>query len=260
MKILVCGKGGSGKSTICALLAKTMAKAGLSVLLIDADESNFGLHRLLGASLPVNLMENMGGRRGAKEKLWSEKTETACENPFHDKMKIEDIPRSCIAEADGVKLLLMGKIESFGEGCACIIGALSKSVLAKLVEGPNSMVIIDAEAGLEHFGRRVDAACDLILGVIDPTFESLEMANKMTAMAKQADIDIFFVLNKVDAKVAAVMESRITSEKIAARLPKSEAILMDNLKGRALRADLTELDDLSRFLQAYQKPMRLNIT
>ena len=48
MKILICGKGGSGKSTIASLLAKSMAEKGHNVLVIDSDESNFGLHRQLG--------------------------------------------------------------------------------------------------------------------------------------------------------------------------------------------------------------------
>jgi CO dehydrogenase maturation factor len=36
----------------------------------------------------------------------------------------------------------------------------------------NEIVVVDAEAGVEHFGRRVDGECDLILGVVDPSYES----------------------------------------------------------------------------------------
>ena len=43
MKIAVCGKGGSGKSTVTALLAKELARKGKPVLVIDSDESNYGL-------------------------------------------------------------------------------------------------------------------------------------------------------------------------------------------------------------------------
>lgn len=48
MKILVCGKGGCGKSTLSALIAKELAKRGNRVLVIDSDESNYGLHTQLG--------------------------------------------------------------------------------------------------------------------------------------------------------------------------------------------------------------------
>ena len=45
MKVLICGKGGSGKSTIAALLAKCVSRRGYQVLVVDSDESNYGLHR-----------------------------------------------------------------------------------------------------------------------------------------------------------------------------------------------------------------------
>ena len=48
MKLLICGKGGCGKSTVAALLAKAMQRRGRRVFLVDADESNIGLYRMLG--------------------------------------------------------------------------------------------------------------------------------------------------------------------------------------------------------------------
>ena len=45
MKIAVCGKGGCGKSTVTSLLAKALARRGKEILVIDSDESNYGLHR-----------------------------------------------------------------------------------------------------------------------------------------------------------------------------------------------------------------------
>ena len=71
MKIIVCGKGGSGKSTLLALIAIEMKNRGYGVLLIDADESNFGLHRLMGASHPVTLLDSFGGKKGLKQKTES---------------------------------------------------------------------------------------------------------------------------------------------------------------------------------------------
>ena len=50
MKITICGKGGCGKSTVTSLLAKEFARMGKTVLVVNSDESNFGLHRQLGES------------------------------------------------------------------------------------------------------------------------------------------------------------------------------------------------------------------
>jgi len=117
MKILICGKGGSGKSTIAALLSKNLVSRGFEVLLIDADESNLGLHRLTGVSMPMDIMEDLGGKKGFKEKL--NKTFPDNDQPFSKKIKISELPEACIGEGRGIKLAAIGKIHDFGEGCAC---------------------------------------------------------------------------------------------------------------------------------------------
>jgi CO dehydrogenase maturation factor len=68
MKVLICGKGGIGKSTLAALIAIAMKNRGYCVLLIDADESNYGLHRMLGISHPVYMLDNLGGKKGFRQK------------------------------------------------------------------------------------------------------------------------------------------------------------------------------------------------
>ncbi|MFO8099273.1 MAG: P-loop NTPase, partial [Salinibacter sp.] len=62
-KIAVGGKGGSGKSSMVALLASGMRERGYRVLVVDSDESNPGLYRLLGLEgRPAPLLELVGGK------------------------------------------------------------------------------------------------------------------------------------------------------------------------------------------------------
>jgi len=259
MKIMISGKGGSGKSTLAVLLAKALVKADCEVLLVDADESNMGISRLLGASDSDHLMENLGGRQGVKTQLWSE-TDSQTENDlFKARMKIADLPNGCVTEADGVKLLIMGKIQNFGDGCACLIGALSKTVLSKLAEGDNAMVIIDAEAGVEHFGRKVDSVCDLIIGVVDPTYESFMLSAKMQEMAATAGIEIVFVLNKTDETVTKVMAEHLDFDKVVALIPFHKDIFSQSLHGKTLSVDVPEVEKLGHFLKHYRKPVHLNV-
>ena len=259
MKIMISGKGGSGKSTLAVLLCKALVKADCEVLLVDVDESNMGVSRLLGVSDADHLMENLGGRLGVKAQLWSETASQTDNDLFKAGMKIADLPEGCVTEADGVKLLIMGKIQNFGDGCACLIGALSKTVLSKLAEGDNAMVIIDAEAGVEHFGRKVDSVCDLIIGVVDPTYESFMLSAKMREMAEEAGIEIFFVLNKTDETVTEVMAEYLDFDKVIAQIPYHKEIFTHSLHGKALSADLPSIEKLGRFLKRYQKPVRLNV-
>lgn len=251
MKILVCGKGGSGKSTLATLLAVKLNHLGFTILLIDADESNFGLHRLAGLPLPRDIMNDLGGKKGFKEKL--NRKFPLDDKPFSQKIGIDELPEECVTEANGIKLLVIGKIHEFGEGCACPMGVLSKLVLSNLVIKDNEIAIVDTEAGIEHFGRRVDAECDLILNVVDPTYESFMMAEKIQEMAQKASIDLFLVLNKINDRVADSMIKNVNSEKIIARIPQNEQIFLESLEGKPLTAELPAMEPICELIRELKR-------
>ena len=248
MKIIVCGKGGSGKSTIATLTAKALRGRGFDVLLIDADESNLGLHRLMGVAAPVNIMDDMGGKKSFKQKMNSGFS-TSPAPPFRDVIGINDISKDCITTVDGVRLISIGKIHEAGEGCACPMGILSKMVLSGITVKNSEIVIIDTAAGVEHFGRGIDLKCDLILNVVDPTFESFMLAKKIEKMADTSGIEIFHVLNKVEDEVIDAMTSAMDQEKVIARIPANKAIFVNSLKGKELFYDMPELDPVCDLIE-----------
>lgn len=253
MKVLICGKGGSGKSTLSALISIALKNIGYRVLLVDADESNLGLHRLMGIDSPTPLMDHLGGKKAFKAKLSPSFPQGPGDAIFSRQMGSDELSDACVAQADGIRLLVVGKIHEFGEGCACAMGLLSKTVLSKLDVADDEIVIIDTEAGVEHFGRRVDAECDLVLGIIDPAFESFMLAKRMQEMAEKAETEIFFVLNKVSDKVEAAMGQHISSEKVIARIPHNDTIFMDSLEGRELTTQLPEVEPICRAIQDFRK-------
>jgi CO dehydrogenase maturation factor len=247
VKIMICGKGGSGKSTVAALLARTLARKGKSVLLVDADESNFGLSRLAGVECPEVLLENLGGRAGVREKM-NAASEINLIPIINKAFTLSDIPASCLSEVAGVRVLVMGKVKHFGEGCACMIGALTKRFLANLNEGSDAFVIVDTEAGVEHLGRGVDGACGLMLGVLDPTFESVLLAEKMTGMAANAGVPLYFVINKTDHRIEAALRAKLRNERIVAALPQDDAIFLDSLEGRKISSEPAAMTVLADFV------------
>lgn len=249
MKVIISGKGGSGKSTISTLISKALASQGFSVLLVDADESNFGLQRLLGVSAPVHLMDHLGGKQHFK-KNWMG---AASERIFKDHTQIDEIPESCISEKDGIKLMIVGKIHSHGEGCACPMGVLSKSVLSKLDVKDNEVIIVDTEAGVEHFGRRVDGECDLILGVVDPSYESFMLAGKMQNMAETAGCEIHFILNKTTPEIETAMDKHFETQKIITKIPQNDAVFTDSLEGNSLTYTLEEIDPICQLIKNLKK-------
>ena len=119
------------------------------------------------------------------------------------------------------------------------------------------MVLIDAEAGSEHFGRRVDAGCDLILAVVDPSFESILMADRTRQLAESAGVQAFFILNKVDDAVREAMEERLDPEKVIACIPRDDTLFLQSLHGEALTMEIKEIGTVRRFIEGYTKPISL---
>ena len=259
MKISICGKGGCGKSTMSALIAGGLKKTGYRVLVVDADESNFGLHRLLGLPLPENVMDSFGGKKGFHTKMAEirEKSGDPKQDLFGQKWTFSSIPEEYAIQEDGLKLLLVGKIHGFAEGCACPMGMLAKTILANLETQEQEAVIVDTEAGTEHFGRGLEGECDMVLAVVDPTYESFLLAKKMEEMGQKANRPVWFVLNKVSDEVEEVMSKELDWGRIIGKVPANNVIFTSSLKGAKLDVDLPEIDRICEFLKESAEKLRL---
>lgn len=227
MKIILCGKGGCGKSTISALLARACEQRGMNVLVVDADESNFGLHKQLGLPLPKDFTLFFGFKKGIFQ--------DGAEDVFADGWALDDLPAEYVSGEGNVRMMAMGKIAQAGEGCACPMGVLTKTFLEHLKLGENDIVIVDTEAGVEHFGRGVDRFADAILMVADPSYESVQLAGKIIAMGESFGKPVYLVLNKTDEQQREMMVEALPSEaEIIASIPMDREILMAGLRGDAL--------------------------
>jgi len=191
-KMAVCGKGGTGKSTLTALLADALRREGYTVLVIDSDESNPGLPRLLGLDTPatplISLLErfSMGDQKPDASWLGA------------DRISLESIPRAFITSAPRMKFLTVGKIIDPFQGCACQMADLARDFVQKIRLGIKEIMLIDMEAGIESFGRGMERGVDTILTIVEPSFDSLALAEKIRYMAEGIGISaIQAILNKI---------------------------------------------------------------
>ena len=206
-KIAVCGKGGSGKSTAVTLLAGGARDRGYRVLVVDSDESNPGLYRILGFDeRPEPLLGLVGGKKKVFE-TFSEGSEPARSVLTREQVHISDLEPPYVVEKDGIKLVSVGKILQSLEGCACPMGALSREFLKRLIPEDDEVVLVDMEAGIEHFGRGVESGVDSVIAVAEPSFDSLELAKKIGVLAAEVGI-----------KTTRAILTKVPSEELAGRL------------------------------------------
>jgi CO dehydrogenase maturation factor len=244
MKILVCGKGGCGKSTVVALLAKEMAIRKNKVLVIDNDESNIGLHSRLGIEKPDDFMNYFGGK-----KVLFDKTKE-----MKNVWRLDDLPRDYLTEKGNIRLLSMGKIYQFGEGCACPINALSSKFLEILDLKEGEFLITDTDAGIEHFGRGVEKGVDILLVIIDPSQESILLAKKISELGQQVDKPVYYILNRVtDQETQDLLMNSIDRKKIIAIIPENKEIFMSGLAGNEFNMEVEGIKKVADMLESRKR-------
>lgn len=202
-RIIICGKGGSGKSSFASMMGKALCSKNYSVILVDGDASNpGGLLRLVTGSkdAPIPLIEFFGGR----EKVTCPTDDPAPLTRLFDSVPLieqpidlSEIPDKYYIAKENLFLFQVGKIQTSCEGCD---GPMSKINRDLFIKG-NYVTLIDVEAGIEHFGRGVEENVDAIIIMVDPTFESLDVAEQVINLSKLFEIEqVWAVLNKIDSE------------------------------------------------------------
>jgi CO dehydrogenase maturation factor len=204
-RILVCGKGGSGKSTIVTLLSDVLENKKYKVLALDGDASNpEGLLRLMfgkGKEMaPKALIEYFGGVNAVTCPVDdpSPLTRSSDSIPITKKRinLYEEIPSEYFTQKGRKILFQAGKIENYGQGCD---GPIEKVVRDFMVKG-EWVNLVDIKAGVEHFGRRIADNMDIILLILDYTAESVSIAKRVNEFGKDMRINHWLILNKIKSK------------------------------------------------------------
>lgn len=211
MKIAVTGKGGVGKTTIAATLARLYADEGRPVLAADVDpDANLGLalgfpEDLLDSIVPISKMR----------KLVAERTEASADNRFYKiNPKVDDIPDTYSKMYNGVKLLVLGTVETAGSGCVCPEHVMLRRIINHLVLRREDVVILDMEAGLEHLGRGTTEGMDMFIVVIEPGARSVQTYKNVKRLAEELGVhQVHVVANKVRNEAdEAFIRERIPAE------------------------------------------------
>jgi CO dehydrogenase maturation factor len=192
MKIAITGKGGVGKTTITALLARALANQGKQVIAIDANpDANLAL--ALGMSSftqelrPISEMADLiEERTGAKPGTTG--------GLFKLNPRVDDIPERFSIIKDNIRLILMGGIRGANAGCMCPESSFLKSLVSHLVLARSEVVLMDMEAGVEHLGRGTAKGVSAFIIVVEPGQRSFQTAHTVRKMASGLGIKRVFVI------------------------------------------------------------------
>lgn len=188
MRVALAGKGGAGKTTIAATLARVLARSGRRVVAIDADSSPnlgvaLGLERARASALAA-LPHTLVSRRIDGPALT---------------VPVEDaVERYAARGPDGVQLLVMGAPGHAEEGCLCAAHATVSALLGDLGARPEIAVVVDLEASPEHLSRGTARHADMLLLVAEPYYRALEAVRRIAVLAAELPIpQVTVVANKV---------------------------------------------------------------
>ena len=230
MKIAISGKGGVGKTTIMALLAGEFKRQGREVLVIDADPS-------------PHMLETLGFTKTKKARPIAEMTRLLAEragktagSPFYNlNPQVNDLLHDFMMEEDGIKLMILGAVQTAEGGCACPENHVLRKMLKKMLLTANEVVLLDMEAGVEHLGRGTVAGVDQLLIVVIPSRSSVRTALKIKQMADDVKIPrVSFVANQVqDEDDKTFLQEQLGEEPIAF-FPDSKQIRQAERSGEAI--------------------------
>lgn len=243
--IAVAGKGGSGKTTLSALVVRALLDRGATpVLGVDADP-NTNLGEALGVAVWKTLgqaVEEFHGEKGSVPAGMSK--ESVLEMRF----------ASVVEERTGFDVLAMGRGE--GPGCYCSVNNSLRLMVEKLSSN-YKFVVIDNEAGLEHLSRRTQRRIDALLVVSDFAVRGLRAAKRVDDLVTELGLDVrhrLLVVSRAPAEeegraeaISRLLEAAGGPElELVGVVPSDDAVVEADLAGRGV----LELDPASPALRA----------
>ncbi|MGH3719770.1 MAG: ATP-binding protein [Pseudonocardiaceae bacterium] len=228
MKIALVGKGGSGKTTLAALLVRRLVAAGRPVLALDADinqhlavalgaaEADAAALPTLAAHLPLIKDYLRGGNpRIASAEVMVKTTPPGAGSRLLRVVERNPIYDACVREVDGAHLAVTGPFAEGDLGVACYhskVGAV-ELLLNHLVDDAREYVVVDMTAGADSVASGLFTRFDVTFVVCEPTLRSVGVYRQYRGYAREFGVRIAVVGNKVsDADDAAFLRAQIGAD------------------------------------------------
>jgi len=204
-RVVVTGKGGVGKTSLSALLSRMLAQRGHRVLALDADPQ-MNLPYAMG--LPFDEARELvplSQNRAYVEEKTGASSDSGWGLFFRMNPDASDaVERFGVAGPDGVQLMVMGTTVQPAAGCLCPENTLLAGVVEAMNLRSGEVILMDTQAGVEHFGRALAKGFNHALVISDPTFNGIHVALHAARLAAEMGIPaVHLVTNRVRDDVEA---------------------------------------------------------
>lgn len=196
-RVVVTGKGGVGKTTITAILSHLFARKGFNTLAVDEDPQ-MNLPYATGIPTSTKIVPITGNLNYIEEKT-GVRPGTGWGLMMSLNPDVSDvIERFGMKGPEGINILVMGTVIQAATGCLCPENTLLHAVIRYINLREGEIIILDTQAGVEHFGRALAQGFSQALLVTDPTFNAVQVVKKSVQLAKDLDITyVHLVVNRV---------------------------------------------------------------
>jgi CO dehydrogenase maturation factor len=198
-RVVVTGKGGVGKTSLSALISRQLARRDHRVLALDADPQ-MNLPYALG--LPVEQARGLVPLSDNRAYV-EEKTGASSDSGWGLFFRLnpdagDAVERFGVTGPDGVQLMVMGTTVQPAAGCLCPENTLLAGVVEAMNLREGEVILMDTQAGVEHFGRALAKGFHHALVVTDPTFNGIQVALHAARLADAMGIPaVHLITNRV---------------------------------------------------------------
>ncbi len=227
LKIALAGKGGTGKTTLSALLVRYLLqnKSNKAILAVDADP-NANLNEVLGLAVEETVSDILA----------EVKDPGAVPTGMSKDMFVEYRVSQALVETEALDLMVMGNPQ--GPGCYCFPLDLLRKYMEKLSKNYHYM-LVDNEAGLEHLSRKVLPSMDYLLVTSDASARGIRSAGRIKEIVSSLKIEvdkIYLVVTRGHEGAREQLKEEIekTGLELLGELPYDEEVARYDLQGKPL--------------------------
>lgn len=250
MRIAFVGKGGAGKTSVCALFGRFLAQQGCKTILVDGDINQhlgtaLGIKREAIQELPdignhmLSIKEYLRGEnelipsaavmqkttppgRGSRLLRFDES------NPIWDRF-IYRVPTTDLGsngESNDLRFIRTGEFveEDIGVSCYHAKTGAVELILNHLADRSEEYFLVDMTAGADAFASGLFTKFDLTVLLVEPSWQSVGVYRQYLGYCQEFGVALAAIGNKVsDENDSAFLRAELQSE-ILTYLPTSQAI------------------------------------